>query len=120
MNPVVAERIKQQKKSHWLPSENRRARIEPVIPPTPYPAQSEVFFSKIIPKYDKSRKYQTGSLKIEVKQLLQARFIQLTQERAGFRGAPSKTTAVTLDISNPEVRETIMEALEQYDSTFNS
>ncbi|MGV8151765.1 MAG: hypothetical protein ACP5OG_01665 [Candidatus Nanoarchaeia archaeon] len=80
------------------------------------PVKSEILFSKIITKYDKTGMYKTGSLKIEVKKLLQAKFIQLTQEKIGYAGAPSKISSVTLDFSSNEVRDNVLEAIEFYDN----
>jgi hypothetical protein len=81
------------------------------------PAQSEIMYSRIIPKYDKTGRYHVGSLKIEVKKLLQAKFIQLTQEKAGFANNPSKISTVTLDLTSKETRDRLIEALEFYETT---
>lgn len=82
------------------------------------PVRSEVLYSKIISKHDKTGKYFVGSLKIEIKQLLEAKFIQLTQEKAGFAGSPSKISTLTLDLSNKEVRDSLIEAIDLYSQLF--
>ena len=89
-------------------------------PYIPIPAKSEIFYSKIIPRFDKTGKYQVGTLKFEVKELLRARFIQITQEKLGFAGAPSKVSCVTFDYSDSEIKKILQEALDIFNNVFNN
>lgn len=80
-------------------------------------AQSEVLFSKIIPKMNKSGDRQVGNLKVETKVFDGYKFIQLTQHKEGFgmpgssNYQPPKDSWVTFDPKNKDIKEALLEAV---------